>query len=191
MSWRCLAPAGLDDELFGDTVDTLKEVIEQHGKRECLKGAIGKCKVYLLGGKQKWRQEKVHKASDETINKTYAEYKQCELNEKGEKIRKALGKHVISLYSTGISHMVKIRYVEKLQQDTEHDPIIKDQIQLRLYLVCTFGTFLAPVCCAYSEQLRSWPWTRFWKWGLWKLLKKLLLRIFCIWRPDTKLFWSK
>ena len=31
--------------------------------------------AYLLGGKQKWAQEKVNKVSDEIINKTYAEYK--------------------------------------------------------------------------------------------------------------------
>ena len=51
----------------------------------------------LLGSK--WTQEKVGKASDKTINKTYAEYKQRELNEKDEKTGKALGKHVINLYS--------------------------------------------------------------------------------------------
>ena len=39
------------DDFFGDTVDTPKEGIEQHKKRECLKSAIGKGKVYLLGGK--------------------------------------------------------------------------------------------------------------------------------------------
>ena len=44
----------------------------------------------------------------------YAEYKQLELNEKGEKTGKALGKHVINLYSTTISRMVKIRNVHKL-----------------------------------------------------------------------------
>ena len=33
----------------------------------------------------------------------YAEYKQRELNKKDEKTGKALGKHVINLYSTGIS----------------------------------------------------------------------------------------
>ena len=47
--------------------------------------------------------ERVDKASDETINKTYVEYKQRELNEKGEKTGKAPSKHVINLYSTGIS----------------------------------------------------------------------------------------
>ena len=96
-----------DDDFFGDTVDTPKETIEQHRKRECLKSVISKGKVYLLGSK--WTLEKVDKASDETINKTYVEYKQREVNEKGEKTGKALGKHVINLYLTGISRVVKVR----------------------------------------------------------------------------------
>ena len=40
-----------DDEFFRDTVDTPKEGIEQHRKRECLKCVIRKGKVYLLGRK--------------------------------------------------------------------------------------------------------------------------------------------
>ena len=56
------------------------------------------------------------KANDEAINKTYAEYKQRELNEKGEKTEKALGKHVINLYSTGISRWLKIKDVKKLRR---------------------------------------------------------------------------
>ena len=84
------------------------------------------------------------KISRETINNTYAEYKQCERNKKGEKTGKALGKHVINLYSTGISRVVKIRDVEKLQEDTESDPIIKDHMaNLGCLLVCTFGNSLA------------------------------------------------
>ena len=90
-----------DDFLLGDAVDTPKEGIEQHKKRKCLKGAIDKGKGYLLGSK--WTHEKVDKASDETINKKYTEYIQRELNEKDEKTGKALGKHVINLYSTDIS----------------------------------------------------------------------------------------
>ena len=62
-----------DDDFFGDTVDTPKEGTEQHRKRECLKSVISKGKAYLLGSK--WTQEKVEKASDENINKTYAAYK--------------------------------------------------------------------------------------------------------------------
>ena len=89
------------------------------------------------------------KASDETINKTYAEYKQRELNEKGEKTEKALGMHVINLYSTGISRWLKIKDVKKLRQDIENDLIIKDQMAgLGCLFLCTFGNYLAPVLTA-------------------------------------------
>ena len=146
-----------DDDFFGDTVDTPKEGIEQHRKRECLKSVISKGKAYLLGSK--WTQENVDKASDETINKTYAKYKQRELNEKGEKAAKALGKHVVNLYSTGISRVVKIRDVKKLQQDTENDLIIKDQMaSLGYLLVCALGDYLTPVLVAVHtvNNFRSW-----------------------------------
>ena len=36
-----------NDDFFGDIVDAPKEGIEQHKKRECLKGAIGKGKGHL------------------------------------------------------------------------------------------------------------------------------------------------
>ena len=128
------------EDILNDVVDTPKETTEQHRKQEDLKSVIDKGK---LG--DKWTHRRVDKASDEIINKTYAEYKQRELNEKREKTGKGLGKHVINLYSTGISRMVKIRNVHKLQQDIENDPIIKDQMaSLGCLLVCTFGSLLAP-----------------------------------------------
>ena len=77
-----------DDDFFGDIVDTPKEGIMQHKKRECSKSIIGSGKAYLLG--PKWTQERVGKGSDETINQTYAEYKQHELNEKDEKTERAI-----------------------------------------------------------------------------------------------------
>ena len=48
-------------------------------------------------------QKKVGKSRVKVVNKTYAEYKQCELNEKVEKMVRALRKHVNSLYSTRVS----------------------------------------------------------------------------------------
>ena len=133
-----------DYEFFGDTIDTPKEGLNQHRKRECLKGAKSKGKVHLLG--RKWTQEK---ACDETLNKTYAESKQRELNEMGEKTGKALGKHVIKLYSKGISRVVKIKDVKKLCQDIEDDPIIKNQMaDLCCLLVFSFSNYLAPVLIA-------------------------------------------
>ena len=121
-----------DDDFFGDVVDIPEEGIEQHKKRECLKSVIDKGKGHLLG---KWTHERVDKASDETINKKYAEYKQRELNEKGEKIGKVLGKHIINLYSTGISKWLKIKDVKRLHQDIENGPIIKDQMADYLVII--------------------------------------------------------
>ena len=60
-----------NDDFFGDIVDIPEERIQQYRKRECLKSVIGKGKAYLLGSK--WTQERVDKASNETMNKTYAE----------------------------------------------------------------------------------------------------------------------
>ena len=57
-------------EIFGDAVDTPKEGTEQHKKREVLKSVMDKDKAHLLG--HKWTHGRVDKASNETINKTYA-----------------------------------------------------------------------------------------------------------------------
>ena len=133
-----------DDDFFGDVVDTPEEGIEQYKKQEELKSVIDKGK---LG--HKWTHRRVDKASDEIITKTYAEYKQRKLNEKGEKTGKALGKHVINLHSTGISRRLEIKDVKKLRQGTENDPIIKDQMaNLGCLFVCTFGDYLPPVLIA-------------------------------------------
>ena len=175
-----------DDDSIGDTVDTPKEGIGQHRKRECLESVTSKGKAYLLGGK--WTQEKVDKTSDETINKMYIEYKQRELNEKGEETGKALGKHVINVYSTGISRAVKIWDVKKLQQDTENDPIIKDQMaNIGCLLVCMFGNFLAPfLVTAHTVNNLALVDKQALKRRVMKVIKKLLFRIFCICGPDTK-----
>ena len=45
--------------------------------------------------------------------------------------------------------MLKIRDVAKLRQDTENDPIIKEQMaNLGFLLVCAFGNFLVPILVA-------------------------------------------
>ena len=136
-----------DNEFFGDVVDTPKESIEQHKKQEELKSVIDKGKAHLLG--RKWSYGRVDKASNEIINKRYAEYRQHELNKKGEKTGKALGKHVINLYSTGISQWLKIKDVKKIRQDIENDPIIEGQIaNLGCLFVSTFGDYLLPILIA-------------------------------------------
>ena len=131
---------------LGDVFDIPKEGIEQHKKRECLKGVIDKGKEHLLG---KSTLERVDKASDETINKKYVVNKQREPNEKGENTGKALGKHVINLYSNSISWWLEIKDVKKLRQDIENDPIVKDEmVYLGCLFVCTFDNYLTPILIA-------------------------------------------
>ena len=61
-------------------------------------------------------------------------------------LKNALGKHVINLYSTRISRLVKVRDANKLRQDIKNDPVIKDQMAgLGCFLVFIFGNLLAPV----------------------------------------------
>ena len=59
-----------DDDFFDDVVDTPKEGIEQHKKREELKSVTDKGKL-----RHKWTHRRGDKASHETINKMYAQYK--------------------------------------------------------------------------------------------------------------------
>lgn len=59
-----------------DTVDTSKQGVEQHRKRECLKGARSNEKMYLLLAKKQQTRGRVDKTSNETIYKVYAENKQ-------------------------------------------------------------------------------------------------------------------
>ena len=58
--------------------------------------------------------KKVGKTSSETIGKVYAQCKQREQIEKSKKTGKVLGKDAISLYSRGISQVIKIKDVRIL-----------------------------------------------------------------------------
>ena len=56
--------------------------------KKCLKGETSKDNAYLLGGKQKYRHRKIQTKLE--TSKTYAEYKQQKLNEKGKHDAKRL-----------------------------------------------------------------------------------------------------
>ena len=60
-----------------------KKLLSSIKKRECLRSAIDKGKAHLL--RHKWTYERGDKASDKTINKTLAEYRQRERNKNGER----------------------------------------------------------------------------------------------------------
>ena len=140
------------DDFFADmndSVDTPKEGVEQHKKRDALKDVINQGKAYLLGGKKPWTFDRIDSLNDEAVNKIYADYQQREIQQKAQATGKAVGKHVINLYSKGVNQFFSIRDVERLRQDIEGDIVIKDQMaNLGAFLVCTLGPFLAPVLIA-------------------------------------------
>ena len=103
-----------NDELFGDTAVTSKESDEQERRWGYLNCAISKGKMYLLSNKNNGPMKGFIKLATKPSNKVYTEYKQRELNGKGKKTGKALGKHAISLNSSGIPQLVQIRDVKKL-----------------------------------------------------------------------------
>lgn len=71
--------------------------------------------------------KRVDKASDETINKTFAEYKQRELDEKGPKLEKPQENIYQSLLYWN-SQVVENKGVKISQQNIENDPIIKNHM---------------------------------------------------------------
>ena len=98
-----------NDEFFGDVVDTPKKALSSIKKRKELNGLIDRGK---LG--HKWTHKRVDKENDGTINKKHAECRRREIIKKDEYTGKALGKHVINLYSTGMSRWLKIKDIKKL-----------------------------------------------------------------------------
>ena len=118
----------LEDSKVPDEVDTPKEGMEQNTKREALKDVINGGKAHLLPGKKKWSLSRLDKSSDEVIDKLYDDYTQAKLQYKAEKTGKAVGKHIVNLYSNGVSKVLKIDSVEKLRRDINEDPIIKDSM---------------------------------------------------------------
>ena len=129
-----------------NVIDTPEEGAEQHRKRESLIELINQGKAHRLPGKSTWTVKRLDKASDGVIEKLFNENKQKELQEKGEKTGKAIGKQVIKLYSNGIEKFINIDSQDNLQKDVEEDIVIKDSLaDIGELMVSTFGKFLSPL----------------------------------------------
>ena len=142
----------MNNFLAGDTndiEDTPKEGVDQHKKRDALKDAISQGKAHLLGGgKKPWTFERIDAMKDEAINKVYYEYNQRDIQQKAQTTGRAVSKHVVNLWSTGVNRFFPVR-VEQLKQDIKEDIIIQDQMaDLGRFLMATLGPFLAPVLIA-------------------------------------------
>ena len=55
-----------------------------------------------------------------------------------------MGTHVITMYSKGVSRVLRIDNVDQLRKDIDTDPIIRDSMaDVGALMVGTFGRFLA------------------------------------------------
>ena len=132
---------------FFDEVDTPREGVENREKREFLKELITQVKKLL--GKKPWTVEFIDQASNEEVEKLHSKYTQKELQHKGEKTGKAMGKHLIQLYSNGVSKVLRIDNMEQWRKDIDEDPIIKDSMaDIGTLMVSTFGKWQSPILIA-------------------------------------------
>ena len=129
---------------FFDEVDKPREGVENREKREFLKELITQGKK--LPGKKPWTAELIDQASNEEVEKLHSKYTQKELQHKGEKTGKAMGKHLIKIYSNGVSKVLRIDDMEQLRKDIDEDPIIKDSMaDIGALMVSAFGKRLSPI----------------------------------------------
>ena len=127
---------------FFDEVDTPKEGVENRKKRDFLKELITQGKK--LSGKKPWTVELIDQASNEEVKKLHSKYTQKELQHKGEKTDQAMGKHLIKIYSNGVSKVLELDDMKQLRKDIDEDPIIKDSmVDIGALMVSTFGKWLS------------------------------------------------
>ena len=114
--------------------------------RDFLINVINQGKADLLPGKTPWTVARVKKAPDDVIEKLKSQFVQNETKRKAENTGKAVSKHVVNLYSTGVSRFLKIDSIEQLRLDIDGDPIIKDSMaEVGALLVSAFGPWLSPL----------------------------------------------
>ena len=132
-----------------DVVDTPAEAFEETNNRLKLINLINQGKAHLLPGKTPWTIKRISKTPETVIKKIYNDYEEREIRKKSVKTGQALGTHITSLYSNGVSKVLSIDSIEGLRKDIENDPIIKDSMaDIGALMVGTFGRLLAPILVA-------------------------------------------
>ena len=128
---------------FFDEVDTPKV----ENQRQFVKELVTEGKK--LPGKKPWTVKLIDQASNEEVEKLHSKYTLKELQHKGQKSGKAMGKHLIKIYSNGVIKMLRIDDMEQLRKDIDEDPIIKDSMaDIGGLMVSTFGKWLSPILIA-------------------------------------------
>ena len=103
----------------------------------------------MLLGKTPWTTARLKKVSDAGIEKLKNHFLQAEAKLKAEKTGNVVSKHVVNLYSVGVSRILKIGSTDQLRRDIDSDPVIRESMaDIGALLVGTFGRFLTPLLIA-------------------------------------------
>ena len=136
---------GLLNVLLPDT----DERDEGENGRDFLVSVIDQAKGDLLPGKTPWTIARLEKVPDAGIEKLKNHFFQAEAKLKAEKTGNVVSKHVVNLYSVGVSKILKINSTDQLRKDIDSDPVIRESMaEIGALLVGTFGRFLTPLLIA-------------------------------------------
>ena len=136
---------GLLNVLLPDT----DERDEGENGRDFLVSVIDQGKGDLLPGKTPWTTARLKKVPDSGIEKLKNHFLQAEAKLKAEKTGNVVSKHVVNLYSVGVSKILKIDSTDQLRKDIDSDPVIRESMaDIGALLVGTFGRFLTPLLIA-------------------------------------------
>ena len=103
----------------------------------------------LLPGKNPWTTARLRKVPDAGIEKLKNNFLQAEAKLKAEKTGNVVSKHVVNLYSVGVSKILKIDSTDQLRKDIDSDPVIRESMaDIGALLVGAFGRFLKPLLIA-------------------------------------------
>ena len=138
------------EEIFADCSAEEETFQEEPSKQEFLIAQVDIGKADRLPGKTPWTVKRLRKATDLVIEKLHHEYFQADVRHKNEATRKAVGTHVITMYSKGVSRVLRIDNVDQLRKDIDNDPIIRggSMADVGALMVGTFVRFLAPLLIA-------------------------------------------
>ena len=136
---------GLLNVLLPDT----DERDEGENGRDFLVSVMGQGKRDLLPGKTPWTTARLKKVPDAGIEKLKNNFLQAEAKLKAEKTGNVVSKHIVNLYSVGVSKILKIDSTDQLRKDIDSDPVIRESMaDIGALLVGAFGRFLKPLLIA-------------------------------------------
>lgn len=131
-------------EIFSDVVDTPKEAVDQHKKREFLIEKLENGES-ISNSKTPWTEERLRKASDKTIEKLYEKYQNLPPVKINKNEALEMGKPVcpvvIEMYAEGLKTLMEqIPYIgkkytinaEKLKANISANKLFCDNLAIKI-----------------------------------------------------------